>query len=153
MDSLELLFVTWAFVFQAILIAHFAVRKWHFHTALRYGWIVYMLGIPAFLLSMVLLLNGKVWWLWAAGFIHLVWAVYACVVEYVRKIEWRDPIRWSVFAPYIFLYLSTIMFYWWPLARFSHSLWFLYTVLFLISTVLNIGSHAGSGEERSMARG
>jgi uncharacterized membrane protein len=85
MDSLELLFVAWAFVFQAILIAHFALRKWRFDTAVRYGWIVYVLSLPAFVVSLILLLNGKVWWLWMAGFIHLVWSIYGYVVEYVRK--------------------------------------------------------------------
>lgn len=141
MDSLELLFVIWAFIFQVILIVHFALRKWFFHLALRYGWIVYALSLPAFIISVVLLLNGKVWWLWLGGFIFFVWAVYGYIVEYIKKIEWRNPIVWSVLGPYLFLYFWTVMFYWWPLARISQALWYVYTILFLTSTVLNIISH------------
>lgn len=144
MDSLELLFATWAFAFQLILIAHFALRKWRFHTAVRYGWIVYALSLPAFALSVLLLLDGKDWWLWVSGFLYLAWATYGYTVEYVRRIEWRDPIRWSVGGPYVFLYFWTVMFYWWPLARISQPLWIAYAALFLVSTVLNLTSHAGA---------
>ena len=47
LDSLEILFVVSAFLFQIVLIIHFALRKWHFDLAMRYGWIVYALSVPA----------------------------------------------------------------------------------------------------------
>jgi hypothetical protein len=150
MDGLELLFVVWAFLFQAILIAHFALRKWRFRTAMRYGWTVYALSLPAVIVSGVLLLGGRDWWLWVSGFVCLAWSVYGYTVEYVKKIEWRDPIHWSVFGPYVFLYFWTVMFYWWPLARISQPLWVVYTALFLVSTVLNITSHGGAHHHGSV---
>jgi hypothetical protein len=141
LDGLEILFVIWAFLFQIILIIHFALRKWRFELAMRYGPLVYALGIPAAAISILLLIGGKPWFLWVGGFINLVWGLYGYWVEYVRKIQWRNPPRWGVFVPYIILYLATIMFYWWPLARISKPLWAAYTVLFVISTVLNATSH------------
>lgn len=141
MDNLEILFVVWAFLFQITLIVHFTLRKWVFDIALKYGWIVYALSIPAAAISIILLLNGKTWSLWLGGFIYLVWATFGFSVEYVQKIEWRTPIRRSIFAPYVTLYLATIMFYWWPLGLISRSLWYVYAVLFIISTVLNVTSH------------
>jgi hypothetical protein len=66
------------------------------------------------------------------------------MVEYVGEIEWRNPIRWPVFGPYVFLYLATVMFYWWPLALVSKPLWYVYAVLFSASTILNVTSHRGS---------
>jgi hypothetical protein len=140
-DALEALFVASAFLFQAILIVHFTLRKWRFELAMRYGWLVYALSIPFTILSIVLLLNGKNWYLWLGGFIYLIWGIYGFWIEYVRKIEWRDPIRWKVFGPYIFLYLSTVMFFWWPLALIYKPLWYVYAILFTISTFLNITSH------------
>jgi hypothetical protein len=140
-DPLEALFVASAFLFQAILIVHFTLRKWRFELAMRYGWLVYALSIPFTILSIVLLLNGKNWYLWLGGFIYLIWGIYGFWIEYVRKIEWRDPIRWKVFGPYIFLYLSTVMFFWWPLALIYKPLWYVYAILFTISTFLNITSH------------
>jgi hypothetical protein len=139
--TLEVLFISWSFLFQLILIIHFAMRKWRFELAIRYGWIVYALSVPAALISMILLLNNQSWYLWLGGFIYLIWAGYGYWVEYVRQIEWRSPIGWSIFGPYITLYLATVMFYWWPLARIYKSLWYIYAVLFVASTILNVTSH------------
>ncbi len=140
-DSLEFLFVIAAFLFQIVLIIHFALRKWHFDLAMRYGWIVYALSVPAATVSVLILLGGKTWALWLGGFIYLIWATLGYTVEYVKDIQWRNPIRWSIFAPYIFFYLATVMFYWWPLGLISRPLWTTYAVLFVISTILNITSH------------
>jgi hypothetical protein len=141
LDAPQTLFVVCAFLFQVVLIIHFALRKWRFDFALRYGWIVYALGIPAAIISAVLLLSGVAWSLWLGGFLFLIWAAFGFTVEYVKKIEWRDPIRWPIFAPYVFLYLATIIFYWFPLALVYKLLWYGYAILFVISTLLNITSH------------
>lgn len=143
LDALDSLFVFFAFVVQFALIAHFALRKWAFATALRYGPLIYTLCIPAALVSTVLLAGGKPWYLWLAGFIYTAWAIYGYTVEYVRHINWRAPIRWSVLIPYVTLYLASMMFYWWPLATLDRTLWYVYAVLFVISTFLNATSHRG----------
>ena len=150
LESLEVLFVIWAFLFQIILIMHFALRKWHFDIAMRYGPIVYALSLLAVVVSIILLLGGKTWSLWMSGFIYLIWALYGYTVEYVKRIEWRNPIRWPIFGPYVFLYLATVMFYWWPLGLVSKPLWYVYGILFIVSTMLNVTSHKDSkGQSQS----
>jgi len=144
-DSLETMFVVTAFLFQIVLIVHFALRKWRFDIAQRYGWIVYGLSLPAAVVSLILLLGGKSWSFWLGGFIYLVWAIFAYIVEYVRGIRWRNPFNWQIGGPYVVLYLATVMFYWWPLALISRPLWYAYALLFIISTILNVSSHKGSG--------
>jgi len=147
LDKLETLFVVWAFLFQIVLIIHFLLRKWLFDAyIMQYGWIVYALSIPAAIVSIVLLLGGKTWSLWLGGFIYLIWAIFGYTVEYVKGIQWRNPVRWSIFAPYVFLYLATVMFYWFPLALIWKPLWYAFAILFIISTILNITSHKGSKE-------
>jgi hypothetical protein len=146
LDELEFLFVGSAFLFQIILIVHFALRKWRFNIAIRYGPIVYALSIPAGAISILLLIGGKPWSLWLSGFLYLIWALYGYTVEYVRKIEWRHPIRWPIFGPYVCLYLATSMFYWFPLGLVSKPLWYVYAVLFVASTLLNVTSHNGAKE-------
>ena len=143
LDDLEVLFVAVAFLFQIVLIVHFALRKWNFDLSQRYGWIVYALSVPAAAVSGLLLLGGKTWSLWLGGFIYLIWAVYGYTVEYAKGIQWRNPIRWPVFGPYVLLYLATVMFYWWPLGLVSRPLWVVCAVLFILSTVLNVTSHKG----------
>jgi hypothetical protein len=140
-DNLVTLYVVWAFLFQVILVIYFSLRKWHFDLAIRYGPIVYALGILAALASTLILLGGKSWFLWIGGYLYLTWGIYGYWIEYVRNIEWRNPIHWPVFGPYIILYLSTILFYWWPLALIYKPLWYIYAILFMTSTILNLTSH------------
>jgi len=145
MDNLVSLFVITAFLFQVVLIIHFTLRKWAFDAyIMKYGWVVYALSVPAAAVSVILLLNGKTWSLWLGGFLYLIWAIFGYIVEYVKGIKWRIPIRWSILVPYLLLYLSTVMFYWWPLALINRTLWYVGAVLFIISTILNITSHKRS---------
>jgi hypothetical protein len=142
LDNLDILFVVWAFFFQVALVVHFALRKWFFESyTMKYGWIVYALSLPAAAISIALLLGGKSWSFWLGGFLFLIYAAYGYWIDYAKGIEWRNPLRWSIMIPYVFLYLSTVMFYWWPLGLLSRPLWIVFAVLFVIGTVLNITSH------------
>ena len=141
LDLYEILFLTSAFILQLILVTHFALRKWRFGQAMRFGRIVYALGIPYAILSIFLLRNGMQWFFGLGGFIYLAWAIFGYTIEYVKRIEWRNSLRWSILIPFVILYLATVMFYWWPLALIYKPLWYVYTVLFLINTYLNVTSH------------
>lgn len=142
LDLMDGLFIFWAFFIQVVFIIHFAVRKWLFATyTLRYGWLVYAFCLPASVISVVLLIGGKPWAIWLGGFIFLFFSAFGYWVDYVRQIQWRKPLVPRIMIPYVFLYLATIMFYWWPLGIFSRSLWLVFAGLFLISTILNITSH------------
>ena len=137
-----MLYVVWAFLFQVALIVHFALRKPFFESyTLKYGWIVYALCIPAVVVSIILLRAGKSWYFWLAGFLFVLYAAFGYWVDYVRRIPWRNSPQLSLLLPYVFLYLATVMFYWWPLARLNRWLWLAYAVLFVIATILNITSH------------
>ena len=143
------LFVITAFMIQLALIAHFALRRWAFATAMRFGIVVYGLGIPAVIVSVVLWVGGQPWYLWIAGLLYLAWAAFGFSVEYLLHINWRAPIRWPIFIPYVLLYFASMMFYWWPLATISRPLWFVYAGLFVISTILNVLSHGGPTAART----
>lgn len=142
LDRLDRLFLAWAFLFQVVLIVHFALRKPFFESyTLRYGWLIYGLCIPAVVISLILWRGGKSWYFWIGGVLFVLFAVFGFWVEYVQQIPWRDPINLTIFVPYVFLYLATVMFYWWPIGMLSRPLWFVYAVLFVIATVLNVTSH------------
>ncbi|MGB8253351.1 MAG: hypothetical protein WCF08_09045 [Anaerolineaceae bacterium] len=140
-DPLELLFILSAFLFQIVLIIHFALRKWAYKIAIKHGWLVYALSIPALVASLVISFGGKDWQFWLAGFLYFIWAVYGYQIEYIKMIEWRAPFRWTVGVPYLALYLATVMFYWFPLALIAKPLWYACGILFVISTLLNVSSH------------
>lgn len=152
MEPLDIVFIVCSLAYQIVLNIHFALRKWRFATAVHYGWIVYALSVPAAVASLFLLLGGKPWWMWLAGFLYLIWAVFGYAVEYWRKIEWRAPLRWPVLIPYLSLYFATTMFYWFPLARISKPLWYVAAALFVLSTTLNLLSHQPPAEQPSAPR-
>ncbi|MFN2132784.1 MAG: hypothetical protein ACK2VD_19820 [Anaerolineae bacterium] len=142
LDNLDRLFVIWAFFFQIVLIVHFALRKRFFESyTTKIGWIVYALAIPAVAISIILLLGRKPWSFWLGGLLFAIYAAYGYWVDYVKGISWRNPLRASIAVPYVFLYLSTVMFYWWPLGLLHRRLWIAFSVLFVVGTVLNITSH------------
>ena len=142
MDNLDKLFVVWAFVVQIALIIHFAIRKTFFESyTVKYGWVVYALCIPAVVISIILLRGGKSWSFWLGGFLFLLFAAFGYWVDYMAQIQFRNPLRLSIAFPYVFLYLATVMFYWWPLGLLDRPLWFVYGLLFVIATVLNVTSH------------
>ena len=142
LDSLDKLFIIWAFLFQIVLIVHFAIRKPLFESyTVKYGWIVYALCIPAVVIGFVLMHGGKDWTFWLGGFLFLVYAIFGYWVDFVAQIPFRNPLQLSIVVPYVFLYLVTVMFYWWPLWPLSRLLWSIYTVLYVIATILNIRSH------------
>ena len=113
LDKLDRLFVVWAFLFQVILIIHYAIRKplMESYTE-KYGWIVYALCIPAVVISIILLRGGKSWYFWLGGFLFVIFALFGYWVDYVYQIPFRNPVNWSVAIPYVTLYLATVVFYW-----------------------------------------
>ena len=142
LDNLDTLFVVWAFSLQIILIIHFAIRKPLFESyTMKFGWIVYALCFPALIISLILLINGKSWSFWLGGFLFLIYSSYGYWIDFVKKINWRNPLRKDIMFPYVTLYLGTIMFYWWPLGLLSRPLWYAFAVLFVIGTVLNVTFH------------
>jgi len=142
LDKLDTLFVIWSFFLQIVLIVHFALRKPFFESyTIKFGWIVYALCFPAAVISFILLLGGKSWSFWLGGFLFLIYATFGYWIDYTKGIEWRNPLRKDIMFPYVTLYLSAIMFYWWPLALLYRPLWFAFGFLFVIGTILNITSH------------
>ena len=142
LDNFDKLFIVWAFLFQIVLIVHFAIRKPLFESYTeKYGWLVYALCIPAVVISIILIRGGKDWTFWLGGFLFLVYAIFGYWVDFVTQIQFRKPLQLSIVVPYVFLYLATVMFYWWPLGLLSRPLWFVYAILFVIATILNIRSH------------
>jgi hypothetical protein len=76
------------------------------------------------------------------------WAMLGAFVDLGRRIEWRSPIKWTVFIPYVALYFWAQMFLWWPLWDIARAAWLVFLVLFAISTALNLQGHFGEGEAK-----
>lgn len=78
LEKLDKLFVVWAFLFQIVLIVHFALRKPFFES------------------------YGKSWSFWLGGFLFVVFAAFGYRVDYAARIPFRNPLRLKILIPYIF---------------------------------------------------
>ena len=145
LDLPDLILVVTAFVLQIVLVIYFAFRKWRFDAAMRYGVIVYWLGIPAALVSILLLTIGQSWYICLGGFVYAVWAIFGYRVDIARHVEWRDPILPRVFYPYVTLFIIAQVLYWWAVGIVMRPLWYAFAVLFILTTVLNVTSHRRPG--------
>jgi hypothetical protein len=127
---------------QGVLAGYFAARRWSPLLAERFGWVAYAfaaLGLP---LAIWLLAGGQSWRLYVGPALLASWAVFGASVDLWRKVEWRAPILWRVFVPYVALYFFAQMFLWWPLWNLQRTAWAGFLVLFVANTALNLRGHA-----------
>ena len=142
-DTATVAFAAFGLASQTLLVAYFAARRWRPQLAERHGWVVYAfagLGLP---LGIWLILGGQSWKLYVGPLLLALWAALGAAVDLWRRVEWRTPIRWSVFVPYVGLYFWAQMFLWWPLWKLWRPAWACFLVLFVASTALNIQGHFG----------
>lgn len=140
MERNEKLFIFIAFTVQIVMVIYFGLRKWDYDLASEWGWVVYLLAFPTFLFSMEFVRCGESWTYWTGGILYGFWGVLGYSVDIVGGVEWRFPIYWPVFVPYLILYLAAIIFYWWPMENINRRLWYVYGCLILVSTYLNLTS-------------
>jgi hypothetical protein len=137
----QALFVISAFLIQALLLADFAARNWRPSLEREYGWIVYVTGILGLVLGVLFLAAGQPWYVVAAPWAYFVWAAYGYYVDVFRRIKWRSPRQWSVFVPYVGLFIASQFAFWVPLWYMSLAYWGMYAVMYSLNTGLNIYSH------------
>jgi hypothetical protein len=140
-ESAVVAFASFGIVSQALLLAFFAARRWSPQVAKRFGWLAYAfaaLGLP---LGGWLFLGGQSWRLYGGPLLLALWAGLGASVDLWLRVQWRAPIKWSVFVPYVALYFFAQMFLWWPLWDAQRLLWGCFLLLFVANTALNVGGH------------
>jgi len=140
-NVLQSLFVAFAFISQALLIFNFAALKWKPELQQKQGWILYASGLVALPLGILFRASAQAWYFWFAFALFTIWAMLGYFIDILRPINWRNPIRWQIFVPYLVLYISAQFAFWIPLWFIWPGYWIIYAVLYTISTILNISTH------------
>ena len=144
--TLTSLFILFAFASQALLLFNFAALKWKPEIQHAWGWIVYASGLVALALGFLFLAEAQAWYYWLACFLFAVWTLFGYVVDILRPVNWRNPILWQIFIPYLALYISAQLAFWIPLWSIWPGYWIIYIVLYSVNTVLNISTHPNFGK-------
>jgi hypothetical protein len=138
------LFVTSAFLMQALLILNFAVRNWRPELKRRFGHLVYVAGMSAAFVGVVFIVWGEPWFIVAAPMITSLWGVFGFWVDRVARIRWRIPRLNSILVPYLFLFMVSQFSFWIPLWYVGSRYWIAYSITYAVNTGLNLYSHRGT---------
>jgi hypothetical protein len=76
-----------------LLIFNFAAFKWKPDIQKKWGWSVYAFELLALPLGILFLRSGQVWYYRLACFLFTIWALFGCVVDILRPVNWREPVR------------------------------------------------------------
>jgi hypothetical protein len=73
---------------------------------------------------------------WAGPAVYLLFVALMVVVDYVGPVEFRNPMRYSILAPYLLLFFGSILLMGLPMFRLNRRLW----LVTVATTVLLVGS-------------
>ncbi|MBN1367615.1 MAG: hypothetical protein JW967_06795 [Dehalococcoidales bacterium] len=140
---LELYFFILGLVNSIILISIFLIRRNHLVFLERYGWVYFLLAIPAaYGIFLVVYEQKPVQYGIFLG-IFIAFLALEWLFDWVLKIPFRENMKryWKLVIPYIALYYA--MNYGFAVMPWKHSLaWGIpMVVLFVIQIILNITSH------------
>jgi len=71
-----------------------------------------LLGIPTFIVTVFNILFGREWWFWIFPLLFLIFIVFELIIDYVKKIEFRNPRNKKILVPYLVLYYISIILMW-----------------------------------------
>ena len=72
------------------------------------GAVTLLLAIPAAIIGVVNLMEGRWFFTWLPALLYVVWAAFDLVVDHVVRVEFRNPFRPSIGIPFLLLYYFSI---------------------------------------------
>jgi len=70
------------------------------------------LGIPTLIITIFNLYFQREWWYWVYPIIFLIFIVFELIIDYIKKIEFRNPRNNRILVPYLILYYISILLMW-----------------------------------------
>ena len=102
----------------------------------RLGYVIVALAVPAAVALGALVRAGAGWQQWIGPATYIVFVAMMVVVEYVWRIEFRSPPRYSVLVPYLLFFFGSIVLMGAPMLRINRALW----LVTVVSVVILVGS-------------
>jgi hypothetical protein len=70
------------------------------------------LGVPILVIAIFNLVLLRAWWYWLFPFLLIGFIIFTLVVDYIRKIEFRNPRKLSILIPFLILFYVSIILMW-----------------------------------------
>lgn len=87
------------------------------------GYVMIALSIPTAVALVAFVRAGADWLQWLGPATYLAFVAFMVAVEYVWPVEFRDPARPGILAPYLFLFFGAILLMGLPMFRLDKRLW------------------------------
>jgi hypothetical protein len=104
----------------------------------RMGYAIIALAIPAFIALLAFVRAGSGWLNISGPVIFLAFVLLMIDVDYIWKIEFRSPMRYSIAAPYLLLFFGSILLMGLPMYTLNRNLWLITvatTIVLLVAMV------------------
>ena len=110
------------------------------------GYGVVALGVPAVLAIVAFVRVRAGWRQWIGPAMFLTFIAFMIIVDYIWRVEFRSPMRYSILAPYLLLFFGAILLMGLPMFNIDRRLW----LVTVATSVLLLGAmgtamHAGVG--------
>ncbi|MFW9828608.1 MAG: hypothetical protein ACFFEY_13535 [Candidatus Thorarchaeota archaeon] len=69
-------------------------------------------GIPILIILIINIFYQRDWWFWLFPLIYLLFICYEFIFDYIKKVEFRNPINKKILIPYLILYYVSIILMW-----------------------------------------
>ncbi|TFF93999.1 MAG: hypothetical protein EU543_02285 [Promethearchaeota archaeon] len=76
------------------------------------GKLFIILGIPLFIIIIFNFLLLREWWYWLFPSILLAFIIFTLVVDFIKKIEFRNPKNYKILIPFLLLYYIGLILTW-----------------------------------------
>ena len=71
-----------------------------------------ILGIPIFIIAIFNLILLREWWYWVFPFLLIAFILFSLIVDYIKKIEFRNPRKLSILIPFLLIFYISIILMW-----------------------------------------
>lgn len=100
------------------------------------------LGIPTLIIAIINILFQREWWFWIFPLLFLIFIVFELIIDYIKKIEFRNPRNKRILVPYLILYYISIILMW----GLTWTLGILYGAITGITYFLQLGCSIYAGK-------
>ena len=78
----------------------------------KLGFFNLALGIPIFIIGIMNLVLLREWWYWIFPFLLTIFIIFTFFVDYILKIQFRNPRKLSILIPFLILFYVSIILMW-----------------------------------------
>ncbi|UCC18226.1 MAG: hypothetical protein JSV62_08905 [Promethearchaeota archaeon] len=86
------------------------VKKPRFERIL--GLFYILLSIPTIIITIINISFQREWWFWIFPLLFLIFIAFEFIIDYVKKVEFRNPRNKKILVPYLILYYISIILMW-----------------------------------------